>query len=164
MIHSVQAFIEYFASIRRRTLHYARIVPTQHIHWSPREGEFTCADILRHMASAEKMFVGVVAYGRWLYEGHHGGQSNLEELIAHLGQTHEEAMKILQSLPDSILAQPRTALEGNVPVKSWRWLMAMTEHEIHHRSQLAMYLFLLGITPPHIYGLGVEDLIARATG
>jgi uncharacterized damage-inducible protein DinB len=42
--------------------------------------------------------------------------------------------------------------------------MAMTEHEIHHRSQLAMYLLLLGVKPPHIYGLGVEELIAKATG
>ncbi len=164
MIHSIQAFIEYFAGVRKRTLNYARVVPTGHINWSPREGEFTCADILRHITSTEKMFVGVVAKGNWKYEGYSGDQRNMEELIAHLGQIHDEAMKTLRSLPDSELDQPRPALEGNVPVKGWRWLMAMTEHEIHHRSQLAMYLFLMGITPPHIYGLGVEDLIARATG
>lgn len=164
MIHSVHDFIDYFAGVRKRTLNYARVVPTERINWSPGEGEFTCADILRHIASTEKMFVGVLAHGNWKYEGHRGGQNNIEELIAHLGQTHDEAMKVLRSLPDSELNQPRLALEGNVPVKGWRWLMAMTEHEIHHRSQLAMYLFLIGITPPHIYGLGEEDLITRATG
>jgi uncharacterized damage-inducible protein DinB len=42
--------------------------------------------------------------------------------------------------------------------------MAMVEHEIHHRSQIAMYLSLMGVPPPHIYGLGVEDVIALATG
>jgi uncharacterized damage-inducible protein DinB len=42
--------------------------------------------------------------------------------------------------------------------------MAMIEHEIHHRSQLAVYLSLLGVEPPQIYGLGVEDVIALATG
>lgn len=164
MIRSIQDFITYFASLRNRTLNYARVVPVDHINWSPQEGEFTCADILRHIAAAEKMFVGVVTQGRWHYTGHSDTQSNVEELIAHLDQTHREAMNALRLLPDSELDQSRPALEGQAQVKAWRWLMAMTEHEIHHRSQLAMYLLLLGITPPHIYGLGVEDVIARATG
>ncbi len=164
MIKAVQDFIDYFSSVRKRTLNYARLVPDDRIDWSPREGEFTCADILRHIASGEKMFVGVVTQSKWKYEGHNGDQRSLVELIAHLDQIHCEAMKALRSLPDSELGQPRPALEGNTQVKAWRWLMAMTEHEIHHRSQLAMYLFLMEITPPHIYGLGVEDLIARATG
>ncbi len=164
MIHSVQGFIDYFSSVRKRTLRYARVVPGDRVNWSPQEGEFTCADILRHIASGEKMFVGVVTQGKWKYDGHGGDQRSLDELIAHLEQTHGEAMNALRSLPDSELDQSRPALEGNTQVKVWRWLMAMTEHEIHHRSQLAMYLLLLGITPPHIYGLGVEDLMAKATG
>lgn len=164
MIHSIQDFIAYFDSVRKRTLRYARVVPVYHINWSPQEDEFTCADILRHIASTEKMFVDVVTQGRWLYEGHNGNQSSLEELIKYLEQTHREAMNALSSLPDSELSQPRPAFEGDAQVKVWRWLMAMIEHEIHHRSQLAMYLHLLEVTPPHIYGLGVEDLIARATG
>lgn len=164
MIDSVQDFTKYFASIRKRTLHYARLVPMEYLNWSPKEGEFTCADLLRHIAAGEKMFVGVVTQGKWKYDGHSGDQTNIDELIAYLDQDHSEAMQALQSLPDSELNQPRPALEGNAQVKAWRWLMAMTEHEIHHRSQLAMYLMLNGITPPHIYGLGVEDLIARATG
>ena len=41
-------------------------------------------------------------------------------------------------------------------------LMAMCEHEVHHRSQLASYLTLMGIDAPDIFGLGVED-VARLT-
>ena len=164
MIRSVQEFIAYFASVRKRTLRYARAVPGEHLNWSPQEGEFTCANILRHIASAEKMFVGVVLQGSWHYAGHGGKQRSLDELLVHLEQTHREAMNALQTLPNAELDQPRPALEGNAQAKVWRWLMAMSEHEIHHRSQLAMYLHLLGITPPHIYGLGVEDVIAKATG
>jgi uncharacterized damage-inducible protein DinB len=162
MIYSVQDFIHYFASVRRRTLNYARVVPIHHLNWSPKEGEFTCADILRHIASGERMFVGVVTQSKWKYDGHSGDQRNIDVLIVYLDQIHNEAMQALRSLPDSELDQPRPTLEGNAQAKVWRWLMAMTEHEIHHRSQLAMYLMLIGITPPHIYGVGVEYLIARA--
>src|SRR3989304_5263193 len=107
MIYSVQDFIGYFASVRKRTFNYARVVPIDHINWSPKEGEFTCADILRHIASGEKMFVGVVTQSKWKYEGHSGDQRNVDELIAYLDQTHSEAMKALRSLPDSELDQPR---------------------------------------------------------
>jgi len=164
MIQSTQTFIYYIDGIRKRTLNYIHVVPADKINWSPKENEFTCADIIRHIASGEKMFVDVVMQGKWKYNGHEGEQKSLGELIAYLDQIHSEAMSTLKALPDSELNQPRPALEGDVQVKAWRWLMAMTEHEIHHRSQLSMYLMLLGIKPPHIYGMGVEELIARATG
>jgi uncharacterized damage-inducible protein DinB len=37
--------------------------------------------------------------------------------------------------------------------------MAMTEHEVHHRSQLASYLTWMGVEAPHVFGLGVEDVM-----
>ncbi|MEM7333362.1 MAG: DinB family protein [Chloroflexota bacterium] len=164
MIRNTEQFISYFGSIRRRTLNYARVVPDSHINWAPEEGEFTCADILRHIASAEKMFVHVVTHGKWYYGGHNDDkQQTLESLLKLLDETHSEAMLALSTVSDEELDQYRPAFEGETQVKVWRWLMAMAEHEIHHRSQLAMYLRLMEITPPHIYGLGVEDLIARST-
>lgn len=162
MIRKVEQFISYFGSIRRRTLNYARVVPSDQIDWAPEEGEFTCADILRHIAAAEQMFVGVVTQGHWHYGGHDDSHQSIESLLQLLEDTHRQTMLALQAVPDSELDQPRPAFEGDAQIKVWRWLMAMAEHEIHHRSQLAMYLRLMGITPPHIYGLGVEDLIARS--
>jgi hypothetical protein len=59
MIHSIQEFVDYFSGIRKRTLNYARGVPADRLDWSPKAGEFTRADILRHIGAGEKMFVGV---------------------------------------------------------------------------------------------------------
>jgi uncharacterized damage-inducible protein DinB len=164
MIRSVQEFITYFSGVRRRTLHFAGSLPPERLDWAPKEGEFTCADLLRHIAAGEKMFTGVVTQGRWKYEGHGGDQRSLELLIALLDRTHDESMRLLGELPDAELDQPRPSLVADRPLKVWRWLMIMSEHEVHHRSQLAVYLTLLGVTPPHIFGLGVEDLVARAVG
>jgi uncharacterized damage-inducible protein DinB len=162
MIRSTTDFIKYFESIRRRTLSYIRVVPADRLDWSPKEGEFTCADILRHISASEKMFVRVAMEGRWNYEGHEAdGEQSLDELIALLESTHGEMMEKLKQFPDQDLNKPRYGPKGEGrPINAWRWLMAMTEHEIHHRSQLAVYLSLMGIQPPHIFGLGVEDLIA----
>ena len=160
MIQSVNAFIEYFEGVRRRTINFIRAVPPNRIDWSPREGEFSCGDIVRHLAAAEKMFVGAAVEGRWEYSGHDRSLTgSLEEATAHLEACHSGAMTTLRGMDDTDLYQPRPTLNGP-PVKAWRLLMAMVEHEVHHRSQLATYLALLGIEPPQIYGLGIEDVVA----
>jgi len=162
MIQSTKDFMKYFESVRRRTMNYIRVVPSDRLDWSPKEGEFTCADIIRHIIAAEKMFVRVVIEGQWMYEGHEADQErSLNELIAQLEASHTESMGKLQRMSAQDLDAPRTGPQGEgYPIKAWRWLMVMAEHEVHHRSQLAMYLSLMGVQPPHIFGLGVEDLIA----
>jgi len=162
MIRSTADFIRYFESIRRRTLNYARLVPPDRLGWSPGQGEFTCAHILRHILATERMFVRAALEGRWNYEGHESEEEGgLDELLALFETVHAEVMRALAQLPDANLDAPRPGPKGDgQPVKAWRWLMAMAEHEIHHRSQLAVYLSMLGVQPPHIFGLGVEDLIA----
>ena len=164
MIRSVASFSKYFDSIRRRTLHFIAAIPHDKFDWSPAVGEFTFGDLVRHLAAAELMFVNAVAFGRWTYAGHTAsGPSEHDALLAQLAAAHQQAVATLSSLPDSILGEARPSLDGP-EVKAWRLLMAMIEHEVHHRSQLAMYLTLIQVKPPHIYGLGVEDVIARATG
>ncbi len=163
MIQGIEQFITYFDAIRRRTIHYIRTVPADQIDWSPQATEFTCGDIVRHLAAGEQMFVGVVVTGKWVYPGHTAQvHETLETILARLADVHNTAQESLRTLTDNDLQQSRPTLNGP-PVKAWRLLLAMVEHEVHHRSQLATYLMLLGVTPPQIYGLGVEDVIALAT-
>jgi uncharacterized damage-inducible protein DinB len=162
MIHHVDEFIAYFDGVRRRTLNYVRVVPADRVDWAPKSGEYTCGAIIRHLAAAEQMFVGVVVDGTWRYTGHDHDPASLEDLVAELDQGHTLAMDKLRGVSDDQLAEQRPSLQGP-PARAWRWLMAMAEHEIHHRSQLAMYLMLMDVPPPHIFGLGVEDVIALAS-
>lgn len=166
MIERVDPFINYFASIRRRTLNYVYTIPADKIDWRPQAGELTCGDIIRHLAAAELMFAGAAVEGKWRYPDHEwdAERGSLVDALNTLETSHAATLKILATLSDADLAQPRPSLADGPPIKAWRLLMAMVEHEIHHRSQLAVYLSLLGVEPPQIYGLGVEDVIALATG
>ena len=164
MLQSVQGYIDYYEGIRRRTLHFIDAIPADRIDWLPGEGEFTFGDLIRHLAATEDMFIGAVVNGIWKYAGHKiEAKQERDVAITLLKSTHQDAMKRLGTLSDSALTETRPSLSGT-EVKTWRLLMAMVEHEVHHRSQMAMYLTLIKIKPPHIYGLGVEDVIALATG
>jgi uncharacterized damage-inducible protein DinB len=159
MITSAAAFADYFEGVRHRTRHFVGAVPADRADWSPRPGEYTCGDIVRHLAACETMFVGAVVDGAWRYPGHEQEMApTLQAALAHLDAGHVQATAQLRTLADGALNETRPPLEpGARPVRAWRLLLAMTEHEVHHRSQLASYLF----------GLGVEDverLTAQAAG
>jgi len=166
VITTMREFTEYFDGVRRRTIGFFRTIPADMIDWAPKEGEYTCGDIIRHVATSESMFSGVVADGAWRYDGHgreHG--ATLDQALALLDARHAAASATLAKVGDPALTQTRPPLEpGGRPIRGWRVLMAMCEHEVHHRSQLASYLTLMGVEAPDIFGLGVEDVAELATG
>ena len=166
MIGSVREFTEYFDGVRRRTVGFVRMIPPDKVDWAPMAGEFTCGDIVRHLAASESMFTGVVADGGWRYDGHQRALApSLEAALGLLDARHAAAVRALAKTDDAALAEPRPSLEpGARPIRGWRVLMAMCEHEVHHRSQLASYLTLLGVDTPDIFGLGVEDVARLADG
>ena len=47
---------------------------------------------------------------------------------------------------------------AGAPIHVWKWLRAMVEHEIHHRGQLYIYLGILGLPSPPLYGLTSEQV------
>src|SRR5581483_8397980 len=139
VIASVREFTEYFDGVRRRTIAFFRMIPPARVDWAPEPGEYTCGDIVRHVATCESMFTGVVADGVWRYDGHDRALgASRDEALALLDARHAESTRALARTADAALAEIRPALEpGGRPIRGWRVLMAMCEHEIHHRSQLA---------------------------
>jgi len=158
MLTSTSAFIQYFGRVRARTMSIVDAIPPEKTDWSPRAGEYTCGDLVRHLASVETMDVEAALGHGWRYPGHERslGESHAAAR-AYLQESHARLMERLRTLPDAELATRRSDLEGR-PVAVWRILMAMVEHEIHHRSQLAAYLAELGVQPPQLFGVMVEAL------
>jgi uncharacterized damage-inducible protein DinB len=163
MLQSITEFADYFGGIRRRTMNYVRTIPEDQLDWAPDEGEYTCRDIVRHMMATEHMYIQLLRDGEWRYPGHTEAEpTTLPALIAQMDASHQTASATLRLFPDTILHEKRPSFLADAPpVTGWRWLMAMVEHEVHHRSQLATYLHLLNVHPPQIFGVTVEELIAR---
>jgi uncharacterized damage-inducible protein DinB len=160
VIGSVAEFIRYFDGVRRRTWSAVDRVDPERLEWAPRRGEMTCGEIVRHLAGAERFFVTKVVDDRFTSDLDpapaldHAATRNLLESV------HREEMARLQSVSDETLRQARRDLDGGT-IKAWRFLMAMVEHEAHHRSQLDFYLAEIGVEPSQIYGWRMEDVIAK---
>lgn len=160
MLASVEAFVRYFEGIRRRTWAVVDRLTPDLLDWAPRAGELTCGAIVRHLAGAERFYVTKVLEDRWTQDLEPGPPLDLAATRALLESVHAAEMGRLAAMPDTMLVAARRDLEGGT-ARAWRFLMALVEHEVHHRSQLDSHLSAAGIEPPQMYGYGMEEVLGR---
>lgn len=161
-IRSIQPFLEYFGNLRGRTMRVARCVPANKIDWSYAPGKFTLGDLLRHIAVTERyLFAENIRGGTSRYVSHGKELADgLDNILFFMDRLHQESMEIFSRLSDGDLAG-KCRNVGGTDMAVWKWLRAMTEHEIHHRGQIYLYLGILGVPTPPLYGLTSEEVRAR---
>ncbi len=164
-IATVAAFLPYWENIRARTLRVIDCIPPERYDWTWREDRWTFADLIRHLGAIERyMFAENARREPSRYPGH--GRELADgpaEVRAFLDRMHGEAMAIFAALSDADL-QAKCTTPAGTPIAVWKWLRAMVEHEVHHRGQIYLYLAMLGIETPPLYGLTSEEVRSRSLG
>jgi uncharacterized damage-inducible protein DinB len=74
---------------------------------------------------------------------------------------HRESAEIFSLLTQEQL-NGKCTTPGGASITTWKWLRAMVEHEAHHRGQIYLYLSLLGVETPPLYGLTSEQVRERS--
>src|ERR1700687_725324 len=161
-IRTIQPFLQYFGNVRERTMRVARCIPADKLDWTYEPGKFTLGDLLRHIAVAERFMWAETLGGRRSRYTTHGKElaDGYENVIAFMEQLHAESMKILAKLNDEDLQRKSNTPDG-AQITTWKWLRLMPEHEIHHRGQIYLYLGILGVPTPPLYGLTSEQVRAH---
>jgi uncharacterized damage-inducible protein DinB len=162
-ITSIRPFLDYLEKIRQRTNRLISVVPETYLDWSYKPNKFTIGDQIRHIATIERYMFAEIAAGRpSLYTG--CGKEfadGYDNIVLFFNTLHEESLDIFRSFTDADLKKKCTIF-NNAQMPVWKWLRAMTEHEIHHRAELYIYLNLLEIKTPPIFGLTAEEVIENS--
>jgi uncharacterized damage-inducible protein DinB len=162
-IQSLDLFLDYLDKVHQRTMRVVRCIPPDLLDWSYREGKFTLRDLVRPMAAIERyMFTETIqnkpsrysGCGRDLADGY-------EEVVMFMERLHRESVEIISRLSNEDLNRKCTTPDG-ASITVWKWLRAMVEHEIHHRGQIYIYLAMLGVPTPPLYGLTSEQVRERS--
>lgn len=163
-IRNTREFLDYWEKVRQRTMKVTACIPPDKFDWSYREGKFSFADIMRHLAAIERyMYAENVQRKPSCYPGHGRELADgPENVLAFLADKHQESMEIFSRLTESDLNQ-KCLTPAGMPITVWKWLRAMVEHEVHHRAQIYIYLGMLGIATPPLYGLTSEQ-VREASG
>jgi len=156
---------DYFDKVRERTMRVVACVPPDRVDWTFKDGKFTLGDLMRHLAAAERwMFAENAQRKPSRYPGH-GKElaGGYDDIVAYMRQMHGEAMAIFRGLGEDDLAA-KCVTPGGAEITVWKWMRLMIEHEIHHRGQIYLYLSMLDVPAPPLYGLTEEQVKARSSG
>jgi uncharacterized damage-inducible protein DinB len=164
MISDIEEFIKSFHGQRRRTQWVVDAVPLEKAHWRPWPGEPSPAEIICRIAAGHMMYAGAIALNVWEAEEYELSTTTWEEAQLYFQRKTEAALDLLRPLSNSILKEKRSRPDDNIPTATWRFLLAMLEHEIHHRSQLNTYLMLMNVRQPNLGGVTIEVVRAIASG
>ncbi|AYZ11632.1 DinB family protein [Chryseobacterium arthrosphaerae] len=158
-IQSVKSFIGYYEKIRERTNRIIEVVPPGHIDFSYKPGKFTIGDQIRHIATIERYMYGETISGRKSAYPGCGKElaDGYDETVRFFNEMHRQTLEIINALSDEDLTRKCLTPAGN-EISIWKWLRAMIEHEIHHRAEIYIYLNLLDVKTPQIYGFSAEEV------
>ncbi|AHM60688.1 dinb family protein [Flammeovirgaceae bacterium 311] len=155
----MSSFLRYYERIRYRTNQVINVVPPEQLDWTYKAGKFTLADLIRHIAAIERDLYAETLLGRPSRYRGCGKElaDGYEGVLQYFHSMHNESVAIFQSIGDEGLER-KCRLPTGGEISAWKWLLALTEHEIHHRGQLYLYLGMLGVSTPPIFGLSAEQL------
>lgn len=155
----LDVFLEYLDKVQQRTMRVVRCIPADKLDWSFAEGKFSLGDLVRHMGAIERYMFGETIQGKpSRYQGCGKELADgLEEVIAYKQRMDRETVEIIRALGPEGMTRKCTTPDG-ASITVWKWLRLMVEHEIHHRGQIYIYLSMLGLPTPPLYGLTSEQV------
>jgi uncharacterized damage-inducible protein DinB len=167
-ITTIQPFLDYFERVRERTMKLVKCIPPDKLEWTYRDGKFTLGDLARHLVAIERyLFAESVRGGRNAYPGCGRELADgYENVLRFMESMHAESMAIFSTIKDDDLQRKVLAADGS-SITMWKLLRSMIEHEAHHRGEMYVYLGMLGVAVPPLYGLTseqVQEIAAKNAG
>ena len=162
-VTSVASFLDYYERVRERTSRLISVVPRQHLDWSYKLGKYSIGDMIRHIGAMERhMFAENVCGRQSTYAGCGKDIADgYDEVVEWFNEMHRQSLEMFRTLTDEDLKH-KCVTPGGAKILIWKWLRALLEHEIHHRGELYIYLNLLDVKTPPMYGLTAEEVQARS--
>lgn len=138
-------------------------VPEDKLSWKPHEKSMSLAELATHVATIPGSIADILATSPYDVANFKGTEppTKVAEILSALEQGLGNTKKILDGLDD------QTALSNWTLTKEGKELMTLPRigvvrgfllnHWIHHRGQLSVYLRLLDVPVPSIYGPSADE-------
>ncbi len=163
MITFMQAFLNELEHESIATRKMLALVPSDKADWKPHEKSMKLKDLATHIADLPSWITLSIAQDGLDFATSPYNPKNCttgEELVNYFNENVEEAKKHLTTNSDAILEKIWTLSSGE------HTLMQITKLEsirhsycqlVHHRAQLGVYLRLLNIPIPGVYGPSADE-------
>ena len=157
-----QAFIQELEQEAQTTRRVLERVPGDHLTWKPHAKSMSLGQLALHVATtpgdvaqmAAQSSVQVPDFGR-------PAAKTTAELFSALDESVATAKSALEGLDDAAMGETWRAMAGDQEVMALPRVALlrsiMLNHWYHHRGQLSVYLRLLDVPVPSIYGPSADE-------
>jgi len=159
----VSALIEEFqaeAAITRRVLER---VPDDRLTWKPHPKSMTAGELALHVAFEPGALVETARRGGVDFGAHQSSAAprSVNHILAVHDASVERVVTVLTELGESGLQRTWTATINGTPIRTLSNAgfvrTVVMNHTYHHRGQLSVYLRLLDVAVPPIYGPSADE-------
>lgn len=139
-------------------------VPSDKLEWRPHEKSMTIGRIATHIAEIPVWFGRIISADEFDFATavfNRETKENTEAILQLFDERLEEAVRLLESASDEILNALWTLRRGDyiflhlprkVNLRNFAY-----NHVYHHRGQLSVYLRLLDVAVPGMYGPSADE-------
>ena len=137
-------------------------VPQDKVDWRPHAKSRTIGELAWHLATLPRMGVVGLREGKRETSGARPPQRAGSDFVGTFRQSLEELKTELNATSDEVLLNEKFSFVRNgEPVLSFPKLglirTVILNHSIHHRGQLSVYLRLLDVPVPVVYGSTADE-------
>jgi uncharacterized damage-inducible protein DinB len=158
----VDAVLQEFDNEAKTTRRVLERVPTDKLTWKPHPKSMSLGELALHVAGSPAVISGWCCESETTFTGekmpepksqaeilaaHDQGVKTVKESLTKVGDEGLKEMWSAKAGGATLMQMPKTALVRAIVMNHW----------IHHRGQLSVYLRLLDIPVPSIYGPSADE-------
>jgi uncharacterized damage-inducible protein DinB len=155
VLHLMTKTIEAESATTRKVI---AAVPNGNRDYKPDPKSRSAWDIAVHIALSDIWFADSILKGEFAWTGEPPTPPEMSD-PAGVAKWHERELSArlarLRAMPQEQLLKPVDFFGRSAPAVTW--IVAMNNHHIHHRGQLASYLRAAGSKVPAIYGMSADE-------
>ena len=158
----INAFVKEFENEAGTTRRVLERVPDDKLAWKPHPKSMSLGELALHVAGSPAVICGWACEGQTNFTGekapapastrdilaaHDAGVKAVKDGLEKIGDEGLNGMWTAQAGGATLMTMPKVALVRALMLNHW----------IHHRGQLSVYLRLLDVPVPSIYGPSADE-------
>ncbi len=133
-----------FRDVQRGTRRLLELIPPERLDWAPHPGMFTLRQLAGHLATIGGQTASGIVLGVW-ERPHVPEELTRDQALERLEASVTRTEELLAQLSDAEFERREIQMPWGVTMTVARAVAALIEHDIHHRTQLFLYLRELGL-------------------
>jgi uncharacterized damage-inducible protein DinB len=146
----------------KSTVRMLERVPADQLAWTPHAKSMSLGRLAWHVTSIPAIALRVLAASN--FEVSNAGPAQMPEnpdFVNSFRKNLENAMSMIASMDDEMLKAPFTLSRNGQVLNETRKIIIirsiLMNHSYHHRGQLSVYLRMLDVPLPAIYGTSADE-------